>query len=252
MHKFERIDRSTCIGAARMACRYCHGDGMRGVRYGADRFVPCRCVLRAIFRACLRRYLLCTHTLALGNNHCTLDRYASHPVADRGIYGFKHVEYMADFVRLGDQGLPDSLQRAIFRLHFLRGADHKFCCAQLHLDRGTFFTKVYVIEQQLGRVYAETEPYGLWPLDEYFCGKDGRDRPLPDPVPQSARELRHQRRQGGRGRLPFEAPRPRDRAAENPARLAGRRPQLQPEHTQRGVFPKIPDYRRPLPFAQSA
>jgi hypothetical protein len=38
------------------------------------------------------------------------------------------------------------------------------------LDRGTFFHSIYRIEQRLGRVFAELEPYALYPLSEYFGG----------------------------------------------------------------------------------
>jgi hypothetical protein len=38
------------------------------------------------------------------------------------------------------------------------------------LDRGTFFHSIYRIEQRLGRVFAELEPYALYPVSEYFGG----------------------------------------------------------------------------------
>jgi hypothetical protein len=38
------------------------------------------------------------------------------------------------------------------------------------MDRGAFFHAVYRIEQRLGRVFAELEPYALYPLSEYFGG----------------------------------------------------------------------------------
>jgi hypothetical protein len=38
------------------------------------------------------------------------------------------------------------------------------------MDRGSFFHTVYRIEQSLGRVFCELEPYALYPLDEYFGG----------------------------------------------------------------------------------
>jgi len=40
----------------------------------------------------------------------------------------------------------------------------------MKIDRGTFFHSVYRIEQRLGRVFRELQPYGLYPLDEYFRG----------------------------------------------------------------------------------
>jgi hypothetical protein len=38
------------------------------------------------------------------------------------------------------------------------------------MERGDFFHAVYRIEQRLGRVFAELEPYALYPLSEYFGG----------------------------------------------------------------------------------
>jgi hypothetical protein len=40
----------------------------------------------------------------------------------------------------------------------------------LQMDRGTFFHSIYRIEQRLGRVFAELQPYALYPLSEYFGG----------------------------------------------------------------------------------
>jgi hypothetical protein len=38
------------------------------------------------------------------------------------------------------------------------------------MDRGNFFHSVYRIQQKLGRVFRELEPYGLFPVDDYFHG----------------------------------------------------------------------------------
>jgi hypothetical protein len=64
------------------------------------------------------------------------------------------------------------------------GADWKLCCRQLGMDRGNFFHAVYRIEQRLGRIFAELEPYALYPLDEYFGSTVRRQpvQPLPPPI----------------------------------------------------------------------
>ena len=41
----------------------------------------------------------------------------------------------------------------------------------MNIDRGTFFHRLYHVEERLGRYYAELEPFPLYPLDEYFGGK---------------------------------------------------------------------------------
>ena len=38
------------------------------------------------------------------------------------------------------------------------------------MDRGDFFHAVDRIEQKLGRVFRQLEPYALFPVDDYFHG----------------------------------------------------------------------------------
>jgi hypothetical protein len=84
-------------------------------------------------------------------------------------YGRRTEEYLADFQLVSQREL-DPFEQRLFRYHFLLGADWKLCCRMLNMDRGNFFHAVYRIEQKLGRVFAELEPYGLFPVDEYFGG----------------------------------------------------------------------------------
>jgi hypothetical protein len=88
----------------------------------------------------------------------------------RCTYSRKVEDYMADF-HLVSQRTLDEQEHKVFRYHFLLGADWKLCCRFLKLERGNFFHLVYRIEQKLGRTFRELEPYGLYPLDEYFGGK---------------------------------------------------------------------------------
>jgi len=62
------------------------------------------------------------------------------------------------------------LEHQLFRFHFLLGADWKLCSRKLNLERGNFFHAVYRIEQKLGRVFRELQPYALFPLEDYFQG----------------------------------------------------------------------------------
>jgi hypothetical protein len=90
---------------------------------------------------------------------------------------------MADFCLISRRTL-DEVEYRLFRYYFLLGADWRLCSRQLKLDRGTLFHSVYRIEKKLGRAFAETEPYALYPLDEYFGGVT-RDRPIQplEPLP---------------------------------------------------------------------
>jgi len=84
-------------------------------------------------------------------------------------WGMKDREFMADFCLIAERVL-DPVEHRIFRFHFLLGARWKLCCRRLAMDRGTFFHHVYRIQSKLGHAYRETQPYGLFPLDEYFGG----------------------------------------------------------------------------------
>jgi hypothetical protein len=84
-------------------------------------------------------------------------------------WGRKDEEYIADFCQVSRKSL-DEFENKVFKYHFLLGADWKLCTRKLNIDRGTFFHTVYRIEQKLGKVFRELQPYGLYPLSEYFHG----------------------------------------------------------------------------------
>jgi hypothetical protein len=79
----------------------------------------------------------------------------------------KKEEYMADFCLIAQRRLSPTEFR-ILRYYHLLGADWKLCIRRVGMDRGSFFHVVYRVEEKLGRVFAETEPYALFPLSEYF------------------------------------------------------------------------------------
>ncbi len=81
---------------------------------------------------------------------------------------------MADFCLISRREL-DEVEHRLFRYYFMLGADWKLCARQLKMDRGALFHAIYRVEQTLGRAFAETEPYGLYPLDEYFGGMPGEE-----------------------------------------------------------------------------
>jgi hypothetical protein len=157
-------DRGQTLALARHGCQRCMGLGLtkgRGMSYG-----PCGCVLRAIFRACYAQYWRCARK-PKWMSHATLDML--HGTATRYSWGRPNEEYCADFVLVSKRTLsPESWK--VFDLHFLLGADWRFCTRRLGMDRGNFFHEVYRIEHQLGRVFRELRPYSLFPFDEYFCG----------------------------------------------------------------------------------
>ena len=157
-------DRSQTIGLAKISCSYCHGYGLRFARRGKEE--PCPCVFRAIFRTCYNRFRECVEK---GPRTSAVTLEFCRGKEGHRTYSRKREEFMADFC-LVSRRLLDADEHQLFRVHFLLGADWKLCCRQLHIDRGTFFHTVYLIQQKLGRAFAELEPYALFPLDEYFSG----------------------------------------------------------------------------------
>jgi hypothetical protein len=139
--------------------------------------------LRAIFRICWDRFVRCV------TQEKHLSRISLEPHAGRkrpSTWGRKDEEYIADFCLIARRTLDD-LEYRLFRYHFLLGAEWRLCASKLELDRGNFFHAVYRIEQKLGRVFRELEPYALFPLDEYFNGPSRIAAPSPPPPEDSNR-----------------------------------------------------------------
>ncbi len=176
-------NRSNTLGLAKTSCSHCQGNGIRNIRGGRE--VPCQCVFRAIFRACHRRFGECAAASHLGA--VTLDFRPGRE--GRRSYSRKREEFLADFCIISRREL-DEFEQRIFRFHFLLGADWKLCCRQLKLDRGLFFHAVYRIQQKLGRAFAETAPYPLYPLTDYFAGNT-----VPAAIPA---QTQHSARRGRR------------------------------------------------------
>jgi hypothetical protein len=137
----------------------------------AAREIPCECVYRAIFRSCFSGFR------EDDDPHIGTVSWEFSPMGGRRMYGRKREEYNADFCLVGGRVLTDA-DYEVFKLHFLLGADWRLCCRQLHMDRGSFYHAVYRIEERLGRVFAELEPYALYPVIEYFNGTWTRAQPL--------------------------------------------------------------------------
>jgi hypothetical protein len=157
-------NRSEVLGLAKESCAHCQGFGLRRSKGGPA--VPCQCVLRAVFRACFNKFRQCVGQ----EKHISRVRLEQVNGRDsRQTWGMKDEEFMADFCIIAERILTVAEHR-IFRFHFLLGADWKLCCRRLGMDRGSFFHEVYRIQQKLGRVFRELEPYALFPLDEYFGG----------------------------------------------------------------------------------
>jgi hypothetical protein len=82
-------------------------------------------------------------------------------------FGRRHEEFIADFELIARRTLDD-LHHRLFRLHVLGGYEAKTCCRTLHIERGNFFHALYRLQEQLGKAFAETQPYCLFPLTDYL------------------------------------------------------------------------------------
>ena len=159
--------RSETIALAGSSCTVCRGEGLRRTnKKGLTS--PCNCVLRGVFRACYARFRYCASKEKQVSK--VTWQFCEGGKSGRRTWGRRDEEYMADFCLVTQRNL-DEFEYKIFRFHFLLGADWRLCCRQLKIDRGIFFHAVYRIQQKLGRVFRELQPYSLFPLDEYFGGK---------------------------------------------------------------------------------
>jgi hypothetical protein len=153
------------IGLAKETCPHCLGYGMRKGNYTGVPS-PCPCVLRAVFRACHRKF----RYLVAQERHVSQARLEhTNGKEQRLAWGRREEEFIADFTLVPRRVLTAAEYR-LFRFHFLLGADWKLCCRQMKMERGAFFHEVYRIQEKLGRVLRELQPYALFPLDEYFGG----------------------------------------------------------------------------------
>lgn len=152
-------DRSNTLPMASNTCRACKGMGMVEQARTKD-MLPCNCVLRAVFRACLERFTDCVNA----DPNTT-----ANPVKMSNVYSRIPQEYVGDFY-LTTKRVLNEREWKLINFHHLLGADWKMCCKKLKMDKGNFYHALYRIEAYLGRVYADMQPYGLFPLDQYFGG----------------------------------------------------------------------------------
>lgn len=153
--------RSETLAMASSRCPSCQGLGLRKLRQQVE---PCQCVLKNIFKECLHKFREC----ALRPKHLSYVTLDNIPTGiGNACWSRKDEEYIADFCLIAKRTLSEDEYR-LFRFHYLLGADWKLCCFRLRLPRGEFFRQVARLTEKLGRAFRETQPYGLFPTDEYF------------------------------------------------------------------------------------
>lgn len=121
---------------------------------------------RNIFRICYERFKVSVQRKdSIGRP--TLERSPS--LQTRVSWARKHEEYVADFLLVTKRTLSPEDYR-LFNYHFLLGADWKLCCRKLNMEKGIFFHTIYRIMVKLGTIFVDLEPYGIYPVHEYFHG----------------------------------------------------------------------------------
>ena len=183
--------RSDTLALASHSCALCQGLGLRQSAPSASSLAsfgepqvagqqPCNCVLRNIFRACYARFREC----AMKERFISQVSLESVQGCDnKSTWSRKDEEYIADFYLVSRRSLNTTEYR-IFKYHYLLGADWRLCCRKLKIDRGNFFHTIYKIEQRLGRVFRELQPYALYPLKDYFSGELAAVKPFMNSLPQ--------------------------------------------------------------------
>jgi hypothetical protein len=177
-------NRSETIALSGLNCAYCQGLGLCKGRGNAT--VPCECVLRAIFKACFNRFRSCV-AKDKGASIVRLERIG-YGHSTHMAFGRKTEEYIADFVLACQRHLTES-EYKLFRYAYLLGADWKLAHRFLNMPRTNFMHACYRLEAKLGRAFRETEPYALFPLDEYFS-PTMRGASVPATVPPVPRPAR--------------------------------------------------------------
>ncbi len=163
---------------ARLDCPHCGGLG-----YGEFKrrgMLPCECALRNIFRACYARFRHCVQD-ARSLSRVNFER-APTGRSNRGSWGLKREEYMADFEIVARRTLSAPRYR-LFRYHHILGASVLMCARRIGLPSTATHHAVDRIESSLGRAFATLQPYPLYPLSDYFKGRRAEPvKPCPLPV----------------------------------------------------------------------
>lgn len=157
------------LALAQPGCTTCLGLGYRWGR--GDQKPTCNCVWRSIFRACLARFKQLYHA----EGHVSQVKAGRFDQTGRAHFKpgtpILPADYLADFLIVARRALEDRpLSQQIFKFHVLLGADWRLCTRKLAISRGEFFHEVYRVQQIVGKAFYETEPFALFPLDEYFGG----------------------------------------------------------------------------------
>lgn len=145
-------------------CRLCYATGQVYTYGGAKR--PCGCVYRKIFRDCMAEYRRIRSRTV--ESTCGLYRHGAR-TGKSGIGWHRPQQaYVCDFELLARRVLSER-ERYVFEHRLVAGVSARSVGEQLGMPRHAVNALGYEVEAILGQVYAETTPYGLWPIGEYYA-----------------------------------------------------------------------------------
>jgi hypothetical protein len=156
-------DRSETIALASIRCAACQGLGL--VKNAREQEEPCACVLRAIFRACHKRF----RRASMPEKRVSVVRWdrSGAGASSHMYFSRKTEEFLADFVNVCRRNLTTE-EYYKFKFHYLLGGDVKMVARHLRMDPSNLHHIFDRYEIRLGRAFRETTPFSLFPLDEYF------------------------------------------------------------------------------------
>jgi hypothetical protein len=118
-----------------------------------------------MFRACYARFRDCVHD-GRALSRVSFDRSAVGR-SNRGMWGLKREEYMADFELVARRSLTPGEHR-LFRFHHILGASEAMCAKRLRVSDAAVRKAIQRLEIKLGLAFVSLEPYALYPLYDYF------------------------------------------------------------------------------------
>jgi len=135
-------------GAQAQSLDRTHCSACRRVLERSSGAAVCECVHRQVFSTVLARYRQYGHDQV---------RHARR---------YHQLEFRADVELIARRWLDDA-HLAVFRACYIDNLEGPPAYARAHQSRGAFYNHLYRLQAHLGRIFAELQPYGLFPPHAY-------------------------------------------------------------------------------------
>lgn len=161
--------RSIALPMSDPLCVHCEGAGLVRTRNGVG---PCRCVCRNICKAVVAE---CHKIVSSQGARCSQTAEKGGRRGRRYTYQRPLEDFVADAFLIARRTLKNRNEWRVFQYAMLDDEPFEPMMRRTGLDRGNYFHLYYRVQVRLGKAWAETRPFGLWPLDEYFGGNRAVD-----------------------------------------------------------------------------